>query len=263
MVVQVAQHADHRPGPGADHPRHWLGASPLFDLEDSKLRLRVHAITQLCTSERAKALAVYRFVKKMPLVRRVKLRPMTAPQVIEARAGDATAKATLLVAMLRAAGIPARMRWVLLRGEILRGLVPGRMRQAMRPLVEAWLDGRWVRTDTYIFDAGFMAAARQRLRDEGSDWGYGIHVNGAMVWDGSADAFVSSYPTDSDPMVMVDLGAFHDVLEFRASAIYRQRHRPLARMLRWNLLAPWMQLAIRRLRQDQSHLNPVTGRGSS
>jgi hypothetical protein len=259
----VAQHADHPPGQDADHPRHWLGASPLFDLEDSKLRLRVRAITQLCLSERDKVLAVYRYVKKLPLVRRVRLRSMTAPQVIDAGAGDATAKATLLVAMLRAAGVPARMRWVLLRGEILRGLVPGRMQQAMRPLVEAWLDGRWIRTDTYIFDAGYMAAARQRLRDERRAWGYGIHVNGAMVWDACTDAFVSAHPTEADPMVVADLGAFHDVLQFRDSPAFRLRHRPLARLLRWNLLAPLMQLTIRRLRRDQSHLNHVTGRGSS
>ncbi len=259
----MAQHADHRPGPDADHPRHWLGASPLFDLEDAKLRLRVHAITQLCTTERDKALAVYRFVKKMPLVRRVKLRSVTARQVIDAGAGDAVAKATLLVAMLRTAGIPARMRWVVLRGEVLRGLVPGRMQEAMRPLVETWLGGRWARTDTYIFDAGYMAAARQLLRNEGQAWGYGIHVNGAMVWDGNEDAFIGAHATADDPMVVADLGVFHDVLQFRASSIYRSRHRPLARLLRWNLLAPWMQISIRRLRQDQSHLNPVTGRGSS
>jgi transglutaminase-like putative cysteine protease len=233
-----------------DQPRHWLGGSRLLDLEDPRLRLRVRALTQLFTDERGKALALYGFVKRLPLARRFRLRLSTARQVIDAGRGDANDKATLLVAMLRASGIPARIRYLQIDGEILRGLT-AKVSKPIRPVVEAWLHGRWLRTDTYIFDAAYMAAARQRLKDDGWERGYGIHVGGAMVWDGYDSAYVGGMPTTEDPMVLGDLGVYHDPQDFVASPAYLQRHRPLVRLLHWNLLVPSMQRGIRRLREGR------------
>jgi hypothetical protein len=233
---------------GEDDPQRWLRGSQLLDLEDPKLRLRVHALTQLCKNDREKALAVYGFVKRLPLARRVKLRPLTAREVYDAGRGDAPDKATLLVAMLRIAQLPARIRYVTISGEILRGIAPG-LRQAARPLVEVWLHGRWVRTDTYIFDPACMAAARQRLRDRGWEWGYGIHVGGHMLWDGYEDAFLGGVPTECDLMVVRDLGVYHDPRQFLRSRAFR-RHYTLFRMAYWMLLAPLGDWALRGLRSE-------------
>lgn len=233
----------------AEHPRRWLVASPLFDLEDPKLRLRVRALTQLCQTEREKALALYGFVKRLPLARRFQLRARTAREVYDAGRGDAPGKATLLVALLRIAGIPARIRYVTLNGEILRGITR-RIREADRPLVEIRLQDRWVRTDTYIYDAECMAAARQRLKDRGWEWGYGIHVAGAMVWDGYESAFVGGTPTECDLMVMRDLGVFEDELDYRARCRPGGSHLRLAHLLQWNLFAPLADRAWRKLRQE-------------
>lgn len=240
--------AEPRPAADEDDPRRWLGCSPLFDLEEPKLRLRVRALTQLSKTERDKALAVYRFVKRLPLSRPFKLRLRTAGEVLKSGRGDAPDKATLLVAMLRVAGVPARIRYLSLHGGILRGLVPG-LRHAMRPLVEMWLDGRWCRTDTFIFDAAFMAAARQRLKDRGWQWGYGIAVDGAMLWDGTRDAFVGGCPPEEDRMVLGQLGVFHDPADCMARA-YGERYRRFLRLVQWTLVAPLMQRTIRRLRED-------------
>ena len=256
----VANPPASQPAVEEDHPSRWLGASPLADLEDPKLRLRVRALTQLSKTEREKALALYAYVKRMPLAKPMKLRLRTAREVLDSGRGDAPDKATLLVAMLRAAGIPARVRYVLVRGDILRGLTT-RVRQAARPLVEMWLHGRWLRTDTYIFDAAYMAAARQRLREHGWDWGFGIHVAGAMLWDGYESAFVGGTPTPDDPMVLRDFGVFHDPLEFVQSREYLALRSRLARLLHWNMLSPGMQRGIRRLRDSRSAPAPVPGPG--
>jgi len=235
-------------GVGADDPQHWLGSSALMDLEDPKLRLRVRALTQLCKNEREKALAIYGFVKRLPLSRRVKLRPLTAREVFNAGRGDAPDKATLLVAMLRLAQLPARIRFLTVSGEILRGIAPG-LRETARPLVEVWLHGRWLRTDTFIFDPTCMAAARQRLKDLGWEWGYGIHVNGHMLWDGYGDAFIGGVPTECDLMVMSDLGVFHDAQEFTGSRAFRLQY-SFGRILYWMLLAPLVDWALRGLRNE-------------
>lgn len=243
---------------GADDPQHWLGATPLMDLEDPKLRLRVRALVQLCKNERERALAVYGYVKRLPLARRWKARLGTAREVYDFGRGDAPDKATLLVTMLRIAGLPARVRYVCLTGEILRGIAPG-VAHATRPLLEVWLQERWVRTDTYIFDPACMAAARQRLRDRGWEWGYGIHVQGHMVWNAVEDAFLGGVPTECDLMVERDLGVFDDPSQYLRSRAFRQSHSPLRRLY-WNMVAPVADWALRNLRNDIEQPPAVSSR---
>ena len=246
------------PDDEVDEPERWLGSSPLLDLEDPKLRLRVRSLVQLCKTDREKAIAVYGYVKRLPLVRRVKLRPRSAREVYDAGRGDAPDKATLLVAMLRIAKLPARIRAVTLSGEILRGIAPG-SREAYRPVVEVYLQQRWLRTDTYIFDAACMAAARQRLKDLGWEWGYGIHVNGHMLWDGYEDAFLGGVPTECDLMVTGDLGVFNDAGHLHASRAYKRRF-PILETLRWWLLAPIVDWGLRGLRNEVVRPIPQTSR---
>lgn len=234
-----------------DDPGGWLGNAGLLDLEDPKLRLRAHALTQLCKTEREKALALYGFVKRMPFSKPFKMRMRTAREVIDAGRGDADDKAAVLIALLRAAEIPARLRYIELRGGILRGLTSA-VASAARPLAEIWLGERWLRTDTYIFDAAYMAAARQRIKDQGWEWGYGIHRDGNMIWSGAGDAYLGGRPTGEDPMVLGDLGCFNDPLELVSSAAWRTAHPRLPRAVQWNVLAPMMDRIARELREEAS-----------
>lgn len=245
--MPVAQPESAAQGADRSGPRHWLGPTRSLDLEDPKLRLRVHALTQLCKTDREKALAIYGFVKRLPLFPHPRLRVRTAREVYDAGRGDAPEKATLLVAMLRIAGLPARLRYVTMAGDILRG-IPGRIREADRPLVEVWLQDQWLRTDTFIYDATCMAAARQRLKDLGWEWGYGIHVQGAMVWNGYESAFLGGAPTECDLMVQRDHGVFHDVHDYLRRGRFQKPHVRLLRALHWGLLAPLMARGWHRLR---------------
>jgi transglutaminase-like putative cysteine protease len=237
--------------PALDEPDRWLGNTELLDLEDTRLRLRARALTQLCKTEREKALAIYGFVKRIPFARPLKLRLRTARQVIDAGRGDAADKATVLIALMRAAGIPARLRYIELRGEVLRGLTSN-VASAGRPVAEIWLNDCWMRTDTYIFDAVYMAAARERLREHGWDWGYGIHRNGDAIWSAAGEAFVGGVPTEKDPMVVSDLGVYSDPLELVSSRAWRAFHRPIVRAVQWNVLAPLMDKVVRELREEGS-----------
>lgn len=255
----MAPPAESQPLSKKEQPHLWLGPSRLLDLDDPKLRLRAYALTQLAKNEREKALAIYGFVKRMPLVRGFKLRTRTARQVLEAGRGDSSDKATLLVAMLRAAGLPARIRWVMVRGEILRGLVRGAP-SAPRPLVEIWLNERWICSDTYIFDAAYMSAARRRLKESGWEWGYGIHIAGAMMWNGRDDAYVGGFPSGEDPMILDDLGAYHDPLDFATSRASRGRPGRIALLLQVNVFAPMVKRGMRRLREDGAMRASVAAR---
>jgi len=237
--------------PALDDPGRWLGCGELLDLEDPKLRLRAQALTQLCKNERERALAIYGFVKRLQFAKTLKMRMRTAREVIDAGRGDADDKATVFIALLRAADIPARLRFIKLRGEILRGLTSG-VGSAARPVAEIWLGERWLRTDTYIFDAAYMAAARQRLKTQDWEWGYGIHRNGHMIWSGASDALLGGHPIEDDPMVIADLGCFNDPLELLSSPAWRREHPRLPRAVQWNVLAPMMEKVVRELREEAS-----------
>lgn len=109
-----------------------------------------------------------------------------------------------------------------------------------------------MRTDTYIFDAAYMAAARQRLKEQGWEWGYGIHRDGHAVWSGTADAYLGGMPTDRDPMVLGDFGMFNDPSELLDSTEWRNAHPRMARAVQWNVLAPMMEKVVRELRSEAS-----------
>jgi hypothetical protein len=243
--------------PALDEPDRWLGSTELLDLEDTRLRLRAHALTQLCQTEREKALAVYGFVRRIPFAKPLKLRLRTARQVIDAGRGDASDKATVLIALMRAAGIPARLRYIELRGEVLRGL-NSNVASVGRAVAEIWLNDRWMRTDTYIFDAVYLTAARQRLKEYGWDWGYGIHRNGDAIWGAAGDAFLRGVAPEKDPMVMSDLGVYSDPMELVSSRTWRASHRPIMRAVRWNVLAPLMDRVVCKLREEGSAMR-LTG----
>jgi hypothetical protein len=242
----------------SDQPEDWLHSTPLLDLADPKLRLKARSLTQLARSDREKALAVYAFVKRVPYAKRVKLHYPTAREVLEQRSGDGDDKVTLFMALLRAAGIPSRIRYMEMKGVMLRGLVPGDdPPDAARPLAEIWLD-RWVRTDTYIFDAAYVAAAMRHIRLQGWDCGWGLHVNATLLWNGKDDAFLGGVPTEHDPMLMRTLCVVSDPLELVAPAMRANgyRYRRGVRALQWNMLAPTMSRAIQDLRRSAPAPSP-------
>jgi hypothetical protein len=238
------------PAPASERPEDWLGNTPLLDLSDPKLRLKSRALTQLARSDRQKALAIYAFVKRLPYTKRVKLEYPTAADVLRQRGGDGDDKATLFVALLRASDIAARIRYMEMRGIMLRGLVPSpQPPDAARPLMEIFL-GRWVRTDTYIFDAPYVSQALKHMEEQGWDCGWGLHRNADLLWNGKDDAFLGGHPTEHDPMLKRLLCVVSDPLQLVAPAMRANgyRYRRSVRAIQWNMLAPAMSRSIGRLR---------------
>ena len=232
----------------SDAPEAWLGSTELLDLEDPRLRMRAGSLTQFSLNDHAKALAIYAFVKRIPYTRPFKLGPRSAREVLDSGRGDGHDKATLMIALLRLAGVPARLRIVRMDGQIVRGLV-SHLGWICWPFVEVWLDRRWVRTDTFIFDAPYMAAARQALKATGQRFGYGVYVDSQPLWTAREHASLSPLPLESDPMVLEDMGPYHDPDDHMASHGFRALHWRLARFMRWNLMVPKIRLAVLRLRR--------------
>lgn len=201
-------------------PAHWLGTTHLLDLDDTRLRLRVHSLVQHHHGARSAAMALLAFVRAIPFELAPRYGLRSARRVLDAHRAAWFEKSTLLIAMLRVAGIPARMRVVSVPGDILRGLVQTH-RPFFHPLVELWVDSRWVRTDTHIYDPPMLAAARRALMAHGWSRGFGIHRNGQVQCDLREDAYVALALDHAGGMPLFDHGVYNDVSEFLAH--YREQ----------------------------------------
>jgi hypothetical protein len=241
---------------GPDNPALWLGSSALLDLEDPRLRLRALALTQLCRTPREQMLALYAFVKRIPFAKPRKLRLRAAREVLDASTGDAEDKANLLVALLRCCGFSARLRYIEVDGCILQGLTTA-LPSVARPLVEVWRQGHWIATDTYIFDARYITAARKHMRQQHMEWGFGMHVHGDSLWDGRHDVFLTGSPELTAAVSLGEIGVFHDPLEFYRSDVCRARFPKVARLMRWNLLTASLDRAVTDLRAQAGVDSPA------
>lgn len=229
---------------------HWLSSTPVLNLSDDRLRLRAKALTQLAQNDRERVLRIYDFVKSLPYAAPGRVRCPTARQVLDAGRGDCWGKSTLFIALLRLARVPARLRMVRLSSDLVRGHLK-EAPNVNHTLVEVWLDGRWVRTDTHVFDLRYLVAARGRLLAQQWERGYSIHRKAQSVWDARQDAFASLALDDNSGMPLADLGVYHDPQEF-AAAVSPRRQPDTAWAVLQRRLAFWaMERHIRRLRAEK------------
>lgn len=240
--------------PGAeDAPLRWLGTSTLLNLRDDRLRLRAQSLIQLTQSDHERLLVLHEFVKSMPYCAPSAQGLSSARQVLDARQGDACGKSTLLVALLRLAKIPARIRFVQLSGAVLRGLT-NHIDSVNHPVVEVWNGERWLKTDTHVHDIHYLACARDKLREAGWSMGYGIHSHAHSVWNGREDAFAAFAPRQPGGKPLADLGVFDDPRRFRRALNAPGARAPWLRVqassLRWAMAKRSMAREMRRMRAE-------------
>jgi Transglutaminase-like superfamily len=142
----------------------------------------------------------------------------SATDVLAARVGYCNTKSTLFVAMLRAAGIEARQRFMNIDAAIVRDFLDPGTTYVDHSYTEVKVDGRWLKVDSYVVDRSLADAARARLQREGKIVGYGVHRNGTSDWDGINDAFSQFVNDGTYPRLSTkDFGIYPDVLAFYAS----------------------------------------------
>lgn len=102
-----------------------------------------------------------------------------ASQSVDYGLGYCNTKATLFVALCRAAGIPARVHFGLIDIQIMYGIMPSFVFPLMPKLgghswTEVQLDGQWKPIDSYINDKPFYDQAIIRLKQTGRPFGYSV-----------------------------------------------------------------------------------------
>lgn len=246
-----------------EEPARWLGSSEAFDLHDPKLRLKALSLTQHAASPVDKALAVHRWLSDMPYSGGPGTRIMTARDALDLGTGDCYGKGALFVALLRAARVPARLRFVQLRGDIVHGwlwLIPSHVNHCV---AEVWIADRWVRTDTFVYDAPYLRAAKEALSLSGREVGFGICMSGADFWSGYTDAYATFIPDDPASMPLRDLGVYDDPIQFVATGPRPGEQFAWMQHFRWALRARRITRLTGRMRSSVSPLAYARARVSA
>ena len=102
-----------------------------------------------------------------------------ASETIKSGIGQCNTKTTLFLALCKAADIPSRIHFSLIRKDIQRGIFTGIGYALLPPfLSHSWLeveiDGQWQKVDRYINDDAFYKNGLALLNRKGWDTGYSI-----------------------------------------------------------------------------------------
>jgi transglutaminase-like putative cysteine protease len=147
----------------------YLKCTEIIDCDTKSIREKARALTEGLGTDREKAVALYYFVrdevKHNPYAPSQLLEDYKASSTLERGHGFCQHKAALLVALSRAAGIPARLGFVDVRDHLLsekfRKMIGGDNLLIQHGYAELYIDGKWVHASpAYDLEtcqkAGFM-----------------------------------------------------------------------------------------------------------
>jgi hypothetical protein len=139
----------------------------------------------------------------------------SATESLDVKVGYCNTKVTLFNALLRARMIPTRIRVVDLSAQVLAGLFDPGTPYVDHALTEVFLDGSWIKVDSYVVDKPLVMAAARKLALTARKAGFGIHTDGNPEWDGRNHNFIQFMDNDAIPnYVLKDHGVFVDVADF-------------------------------------------------
>ena len=188
----------------------WLNDTRQLDLAHPRLRITAQKLTQSLQSLPARAAAIQDFVRRMPYAAAAQPACTRASRVLQRGRGDGHAKTVLFTALCRAAGLPARVQFLRVRGHSLAGILRAAPDTMTIAVAQVHVEGRWISTDGYVLDPLLFARARQLLHATELDSGWGIVRDASSYWDGKSPCLQQFRWED----VLVSYGVFDDVLDF-------------------------------------------------
>lgn len=179
-------------------------------------------VTKGCQSPRAKAVALFEFVRdEIRFGFTSRFDSATPRQTLRAGRGHCNPQAALLVALMREVGLEARHHIVHISNAVLHGLFPSGLPSTLdHTYVEVRLDGDWIPIDGYIVDRPLLRGALPALKRDGRELGYGVHTKASIDWDGETSCMAQLV---DQSMVLRDFGTFEDQKVHFDSSNYSQR----------------------------------------
>jgi hypothetical protein len=170
-----------------------LAATPLLDFHHPDIEALVarRGWRELPPHERIGA--VYDFVRNEIPFGYNEGDQLPASRVLADGLGQCNTKGVLLMALLRAVGVPCRFHGFTIDKALQKGALTGlAYRLAPRSIVHSWveveLDGRWLNLEGFILDAAYLGRLQQRFAGTRAFCGYGAAtpdlMNPGVDWCG-------------------------------------------------------------------------------
>ncbi|KQW67789.1 transglutaminase family protein [Methylibium sp. Root1272] len=160
----------------AMHPL--LAATPLLDVHHPDIEALVARRGWRTLSPYDRIGAVYDFVRNEIAFGYNKGDELPASTVLADSIGQCNTKSTLLMALLRAVGIPCRFHGFTIDKPLQKGAITGLAywlapQRIIHSWVEVSLEGRWIALEGFILDAPYLASLQRRFPQARRFCGYG------------------------------------------------------------------------------------------
>lgn len=193
--------------------------------------------------------AVYDFVQNKILLGYNKYDNLAATQVLADGIGQCNTKATLLMALLRAVGIPCRLHGSKVTKVFQRSLMPKIMAKLAPPLIvhtwaEVYRNGEWLSLEGVITDKKYIMGLQKMFPDhKGKFFDYAVAVkdfnNLQIDWN-------DKNTTVQQQALAEDLGVFDTPDEFYAE--YKQEYRGIKKFIYENIGRKIMTKKVEKIR---------------
>lgn len=174
--------------------------------------------------------AVYDFVRNEIAFGYNKSDELSASCVLVDGFGQCNTKSTLLMALLRAVGIPCRFHGFTIDKPLQKGAITGlAYRLAPQRIIHSWvevsLEGRWIALEGFILDAPYLTSLQRRFPQARRFCGYGAATPDlsapGVEWRGE-DTYIQREG------IADDFGVFDD-----SDAFYQRHGSNLSGLKRW------------------------------
>jgi hypothetical protein len=167
-----------------------------------------------------------------------------ASEIMRYGVGYCNTKATLFVALCKAAGIPARVHYALIDVQIMRGVFPSFAllflpKAGGHSWSEVQVNGEWKHIDSYINDRQYYEQALKKLKKSGHPFGYSVSfVDGKSSCDFNfgEKGFVHMGAVVGDQGVWDDAAEYFATDKYtRMNALQRMSYPMLAKLANRNI----------------------------
>ncbi len=231
--------------------REHLFATPLLDFRAQSIQglIAARGWSALATHDRVGV--VYDFVRNEILFGYNRADDIPASEVLSDGYGQCNTKGTLLMALLRALGVPCRLHGFTIHKGLQRGVVP-ELVYPIAPLeilhswVEVEMDGRWIDLEGFILDSRFLSALQTAFDGRESLCGYGVGTDclsaPPVEWKGDGTYIQKSG-------IVQDFGLFETPDDFYEK--HAQEFGWVRGFLYRNIIRHWMNRRVRAFRSGR------------
>jgi hypothetical protein len=237
-----------------------------FLLETSMLDFSHPQIQTLIEQKKWRALsqydaigAIYKFVRDEILFGYNADDCLSASKVLNDGYGQCNTKGTLLMALLRAVGIPTRFHGFTIYNELQRGAIPNYLfvlapKRIIHSWVEVYQNERWINLEGYIIDQPYLNQIQRSFSDQCEQFsGFGIATKCLATpnidWKGT-DTYIQSEG------IADDFGVYSQPDDFYSS--HGSNLSGIKKVLFCYLLRHLMNLNVKRIRSNGVSQNDKT-----